>query len=177
MKIAEETIGAEMAWNRQMYLGHGGHILTFPVAKGALMNVVAFHSSQSDTWEGDWVQPLQKENLQRDFVGWGEKVTKIMEVSTSRFLKELLLTTNFFSSSKVLMSGRSLIILKFQPFTKVDSASSVMQLTQRARTMDKVPQWQSKMPMFSQIFSGSVIQLQRSLPLSKVMIMSEYHVR
>lgn len=83
MKIAEAALGAELANNRQMYLGHRGHVLTFPVAKGALMNVVAFHSSQSDVWEGDWVQPLQKESLERDFVGWGEKVTKIMEVSNA----------------------------------------------------------------------------------------------
>ncbi|KAH6672400.1 putative salicylate hydroxylase [Halenospora varia] len=62
MKIAEEAIGKEKANNRQMYLGHRGHVLTFPVAKGALMNVVAFHSSQSDT-------------------GWGEAVTKIMELT------------------------------------------------------------------------------------------------
>lgn len=80
MKLAEAALGAEKANNRQMYLGHRGHVLTFPVANGALMNVVAFHSSQSDTWEGEWIQPLQKDNVKRDFVGWGESVTKIMEV-------------------------------------------------------------------------------------------------
>lgn len=82
MKVAEAALGAEKANNRQMYLGHGGHILTFPVARGALMNVVAFHDSKSDTWEGEWIQQLQKENLQRDFSeGWGEDVKRIMEVS------------------------------------------------------------------------------------------------
>lgn len=81
MKLAEAALGAEKANNRQMYLGHKGHVLTFPVANGALMNVVAFHSSQSETWDGEWVQPLQMNSLNRDFVGWGESVTKIMEVS------------------------------------------------------------------------------------------------
>jgi len=80
MKLAEAALGAEKANNRQMYLGHRGHILTFPVANGVLMNVVAFHSSKSDIWEGEWIQPLQKENVKRDFDGWGESVTKIMEV-------------------------------------------------------------------------------------------------
>jgi salicylate hydroxylase len=94
MKIAEQAIGAEMANNRQMYLGHNGHVLTFPVANGALMNVVAFHTSQSDTWEGDWVQPLQKESLERDFVGWGEKVTRIMEVSQSASEEKILNVAN-----------------------------------------------------------------------------------
>lgn len=81
MVKAEEALGEEMANNRQMYLGHGGHVLTFPIAGGKLLTVVAFHSSRTEDWEGDWVQPLQKQNLQRDFVGWGEKVTKIMDVS------------------------------------------------------------------------------------------------
>jgi salicylate hydroxylase len=80
MKEAEVVLGKWNANNRQMYLGHGGHLLTFPVANGALMNLVAFHDSQKETWEGDWAQPLQKNNARRDFVGWGQKITKIIEV-------------------------------------------------------------------------------------------------
>jgi salicylate hydroxylase len=85
MPKAVEALGAEKANNRQMYMGHGGHVLTFGVGNGALMNVVGFHTSQGDTWEGDWVQPLQKESMQRDFspAQWGQKVSKIMEVSCS----------------------------------------------------------------------------------------------
>lgn len=82
MDVAEAALGKEKANCRQMYLGHGGHMLTFPVAKGAMMNAVAFHSTEKDTWEGEWVQPLQKYKLQRDFTGWGTHVTKIMEVRT-----------------------------------------------------------------------------------------------
>lgn len=84
MKIAEAALGAEKANNRQMYLGHGGHIITFPVANGALMNIVAFCSRGN--WEGDWIQPLQKESLKRDFLGWGKDVTKIIEVRRSSSL-------------------------------------------------------------------------------------------
>jgi len=80
MKIAESALGIEKSQNRQMYLGHNRHCITFPVAKGALMNVVAFSGLDSDTWEGDWVKPRQKEHAQRAFQGWGEKVIKIMEV-------------------------------------------------------------------------------------------------
>jgi salicylate hydroxylase len=54
MKVAEEAIGAEKANNRQMYLGHDGHMLTFPVSNGALMNVVAFHSKES-WYEEEWI--------------------------------------------------------------------------------------------------------------------------
>ncbi|KAG9228987.1 putative salicylate hydroxylase [Amylocarpus encephaloides] len=59
MKIAEAALGAEKANNRHMYLGHGAHVLTFPVGKGAMMNVVAFSDSQKETWEGEWVQLIQ----------------------------------------------------------------------------------------------------------------------
>lgn len=41
-------------------------------------------SALNSMLEGDWVQPSQEENLQRDFVGWGEKMTKIMDVSYDR---------------------------------------------------------------------------------------------
>ena len=79
MKLAEAALGAEKANNRQMYLGHGGHFLTFPVGNGALMNVVAFHTHEGE-WKGEWVQPLKKDELQNDFAGWGQNVTKIIEV-------------------------------------------------------------------------------------------------
>ncbi|KAF8855513.1 mannitol 1-phosphate dehydrogenase [Acephala macrosclerotiorum] len=79
MKLAEAALGREKANNRQMYLGHGGHFLTFPVANGALMNVVAFHTREG-AWDGEWVQQLQKDELQKDFSGFGESVTKIIEL-------------------------------------------------------------------------------------------------
>ena len=89
MKLAENALGAERANNRQMYLGHGGHVVTFPVAKGTLMNVVAFHGTASDTWEGEWVKPLQKESVQRDFAGWGDNVTKIVEACIFWYLEDV----------------------------------------------------------------------------------------
>ncbi|EPE30263.1 FAD/NAD(P)-binding protein [Glarea lozoyensis ATCC 20868] len=80
MAKTEAVLGKEKANNRHMYLGHGGHVLTFPVGKGMMMNVVAFADSQSDTWEGEWIQPLQHESMTRDFGHWGESVVKIMEL-------------------------------------------------------------------------------------------------
>lgn len=84
MKLAEEALGDEHAHNRTMFLGRGGHVLTFPVANGDIMNVVAFHDSESTTWEGEHVQKLQMEKAQRDFSEsqWGVWVVKIVEVST-----------------------------------------------------------------------------------------------
>ncbi len=80
MDLAEAAMGKEEARNRNMYLGHGRHVVTFSVRDGVLMNVVAISSRES--WEGKWVQPGQKKEMMRDFAGWGEKVTKILEVSS-----------------------------------------------------------------------------------------------
>jgi salicylate hydroxylase len=46
MEKAVELLGKEKAMNCQAYLGYHGHMLTFPVAGGRLMNVVAFQSSK-----------------------------------------------------------------------------------------------------------------------------------
>jgi salicylate hydroxylase len=82
MAKAVAVLGNDKAENRQMYLGHQGHVLTFGVARGTLLNVVAFHTAKNkDKWEGEWIQPLQKDSLDRDFVGWGQQVTKLMDVS------------------------------------------------------------------------------------------------
>lgn len=85
VELAEEVLGAEHANNRTMFLGRGGHVLTFPVANGSITNVVAFHESENGTWEGDYVQKLQMAKAQRDFSKsqWGSCVVKIVEVSTT----------------------------------------------------------------------------------------------
>ncbi|CAG8960503.1 hypothetical protein HYFRA_00008223 [Hymenoscyphus fraxineus] len=88
MKAAEAALGPEKANNRQMYIGHGGHVLTFPIANGTLMNVVAFRSYTKE-WEGEWVKPLQKENAQGAFPDshWGKNIVTIMEDETDSFFK------------------------------------------------------------------------------------------
>lgn len=85
MKVGEEVLGHEHANNRTMFLGRGGHVLTFPVANGAILNVVAFHESENSTWEGEYVQKLQMGKAQRDFSEsqWGSWVVKIVKVSTT----------------------------------------------------------------------------------------------
>ena len=80
MDKAVQAIGAGRALHRQMYLGHHRHMLTFGVAKGTLMNVVAFHNTGSQTWDQAFVVPQQKDNFKKDFEGWGDVVTKIIEV-------------------------------------------------------------------------------------------------
>ncbi|RDW78125.1 hypothetical protein BP5796_05977 [Coleophoma crateriformis] len=81
MEKAVEAVGDELARNSQMYLGHNGHLLTFPIEKGATMNVVAFHRKEDGKWENDqWVLPMKKEDMFRDFEAWGDSVKHILSL-------------------------------------------------------------------------------------------------
>ncbi|GKT87587.1 mannitol 1-phosphate dehydrogenase [Colletotrichum tofieldiae] len=79
MEEAEQLLGDELARNSQVYFGRHGHILTFSIAKGKIMNVVAFRSA--DEWKSnDWVVSVKKEDMLKDFEGWGEKSQKIIQM-------------------------------------------------------------------------------------------------
>ncbi|EFQ34823.1 mannitol 1-phosphate dehydrogenase [Colletotrichum graminicola] len=79
MEKAEELLGAELAKNSQMYFGRHGHMLTFSVAKGKMMNVVAFRSAEE--WKSDkWVMGVKREDMVNDFKGWGDKSQKIIQM-------------------------------------------------------------------------------------------------
>ena len=80
MDKAIAAIGSEKAQNRFMFLGVGGHVLVFPVAEGEVMNVVAFSNTKSGTWEGNWVKPMKREDMDADFKGFGEECQKIFSV-------------------------------------------------------------------------------------------------
>lgn len=61
----------------QMYLGLDGHILTFPVKQGRLINVVAFVTDRSQphpTWPQDapWVRDSSQQEMLDAFAGWGD---------------------------------------------------------------------------------------------------------
>lgn len=60
----------------QMYLGLDGHILTFPVKQGRIINVVAFVSDRSQpnpVWPQDasWVREASQREMLDAFDGWG----------------------------------------------------------------------------------------------------------
>ncbi|WP_231866601.1 salicylate 1-monooxygenase [Metapseudomonas resinovorans] len=68
----------------QMYLGLDGHILTFPVKQGRLINVVAFVSDRSSaepTWPEDapWVRETSQAEMLDAFAGWGAAARVLLE--------------------------------------------------------------------------------------------------
>ncbi|GAB7361289.1 hypothetical protein MBLNU230_g1349t1 [Neophaeotheca triangularis] len=81
MSRATELLGAELAQNAQLYMGRGGHILTFPIEKGQTMNVVAFSTKADGKWEDDeWVKPMDRAGMERDFDGWVESTRRILSL-------------------------------------------------------------------------------------------------
>ncbi|SDS24612.1 salicylate 1-monooxygenase [Pseudomonas oryzae] len=68
----------------QMYLGLDGHILTFPVKHGRIINVVAFISDRSQpepTWPADapWVSETSQREMLDAFTGWGDAARVLLE--------------------------------------------------------------------------------------------------
>lgn len=80
MKKAVEVAGPEMQ-TRQIYVGKGGHLLMFPINDGKSLNIVAFKDAASAPWtHRQWVVPSSREDLLKDFKGWDEKSTKVLEL-------------------------------------------------------------------------------------------------
>ncbi|KAM0146137.1 hypothetical protein ACHAQE_010890 [Botrytis cinerea] len=79
MEEAKARIG-EKAGQRIFYLGHGGHVVSFPVEGGKSMNIVAFANREEGSWEGSWVKENVGEELERDYLdgSWGGDVEGIM---------------------------------------------------------------------------------------------------
>ncbi|KAH8807938.1 mannitol 1-phosphate dehydrogenase [Xylogone sp. PMI_703] len=80
MKTAISAVGSDVE-NRQMYLGKGFHVLTFPIRGGKMLNVVAFRNDEAGSWvDRRWVIPSSREELLKDFEGCGEKALRVLEL-------------------------------------------------------------------------------------------------
>ncbi|KAM3507704.1 hypothetical protein MY11210_007042 [Beauveria gryllotalpidicola] len=112
MDKAIAAIGEEKARNRCMFLGKGGHVLIFPIAKGRFMNVVAFASSKDGNWEGNWIKPMKKEDMEEDFRNFGQdcqKIFSLMENTDQRGIFDLSKDIPTFTSEplRLLLLGDS----------------------------------------------------------------------
>jgi salicylate hydroxylase len=95
MAKAVEIMGEETTRTPQMHLGYHGHVLTFPIANGTIMNgtyipnsllsdfptdwrlVVAF--SSRPTWDDpNWVVRTSREDMMENYMQWGPTVRNIM---------------------------------------------------------------------------------------------------
>lgn len=81
MSKAVNLLGETQARNAQGYLGYGGHVLTMQVERGTIMNVVAFRTKLDGKWDDpQWVLPMQKDDMNRDFADWSDDVKKILNL-------------------------------------------------------------------------------------------------
>ncbi|CAI5702787.1 unnamed protein product [Peronospora effusa] len=106
MEKAVALLGDEMARNSQMYLGYHGHVITFPIQHGRVMNVVAF-ASKKEWKDQKWVVPTTKEALTKDFAGFSKHVRDIISMMENTDIWALFhhLPARTYSRGKMLLIG------------------------------------------------------------------------
>ncbi|USP76187.1 hypothetical protein yc1106_03461 [Curvularia clavata] len=78
MTKAVEIMGQGIPETPQLYMGYGGHVLTFPIANGTILNVVAF--SSRPTWDKpEWVVQTSHEDLLNDYKHWSPTISAVMD--------------------------------------------------------------------------------------------------
>jgi salicylate hydroxylase len=82
MDEAVAALGEWTAQNAHFHWGYDGHLLTFPIEHGKTMNVVAFRTKKDGKWNhgSQWVLPGNREQMLRDFEGWGKDVQGILSM-------------------------------------------------------------------------------------------------
>ena len=66
-------LGEKLAYNSQIHLGYQGHVVTFPVKMGTIMNVVVFSSAEK--WDDkEWVIHADPQKMYQDYKEWGSNV-------------------------------------------------------------------------------------------------------
>lgn len=78
METAKKAVG-NLAERSHMFWGYGGHLVDFPIDKGATLNVVAFQTKKDGKWEhDDWVIPGTTEQALEDFKDWSQPVRNLI---------------------------------------------------------------------------------------------------
>lgn len=81
MDKARAALGDDKSSTRYMHLGPNAHVLTFPVAMGKILNVVAFVTDPAEWSSKDQLTlPATKAEALRSFAGFGPVVTTIMSL-------------------------------------------------------------------------------------------------
>jgi salicylate hydroxylase len=75
---ARKAVG-DLANVSHMFWGYGGHLVDFPIDKGATLNIVAFQTKKDGKWEhDDWVVPGTTEQALEDFKDWSQPVRDLI---------------------------------------------------------------------------------------------------
>ncbi|KAK4945730.1 hypothetical protein LTR10_015078 [Elasticomyces elasticus] len=81
MEQAINAVGEELAQNACMHMGLNGHVLTFAVDHGQILNIVAFRTTTED-WPdyNRLTKPAKRDDALRDFSGYGANVTNLLKL-------------------------------------------------------------------------------------------------
>ncbi|KAM0810164.1 putative FAD-binding domain-containing protein [Seiridium cardinale] len=80
MKSAIEALGEHKPSTRFMHIGPDAHMLTFPVAMGAFLNVVAFVSDAQEWPHENLTAKARKKDIVGNLANFGPTVRKIVEL-------------------------------------------------------------------------------------------------
>jgi salicylate hydroxylase len=111
MSVAEPVLGLEKTETRHMYLGPDSHALTFPVAGGKLLNVVAFTTDDNDWPHPDkFTAPASKADAIKAFAGFAPTVRAIINLLPEQLDKWAVFDTYdnpvpFFTKGRICISG------------------------------------------------------------------------
>ncbi|KAK3320576.1 putative monooxygenase [Cercophora scortea] len=109
---ARERLTEDKCSTRYMHLGQDGHVLTFPVAMGAMINVVAFVTDRGE-WAGGekMTLPATKAEAKRCFVDFGPVVTTVIDLLDDKLDKWAIFDTfDHPASTYVSQSGTTCLI-------------------------------------------------------------------
>ena len=111
MSRAKPVLGIEKTETRHMYLGQNGHVLTFPVAGGNILNVVAFTTDHSDwPYPDKFTAPVTKADAVKAFADFNNTVRAIIDLLPDHLDKWAVFDTyphpaHTFAKGKVCIAG------------------------------------------------------------------------
>ena len=74
------TLPPDFVDNLIFQLGYTGHVFTYPIKDGELLNVIATHHSENPQWQHEkWVIPATREDMARDFQSFGKPTQTVVE--------------------------------------------------------------------------------------------------
>ena len=81
MADAERILGKGMAADSKIFLGPVRHFLSYPIAKGAQANIIAFVFEDKEWNEPGWTKEVSREEMILDFQGHvDERLVKLLDV-------------------------------------------------------------------------------------------------
>jgi salicylate hydroxylase len=81
MDRAIETIGEPLAMTAQNYVGVGGHVITYPINGGTILNIVGCKYDPGAMWSHDrWQVPSTRERMMKDFDHMGAAARRVLSL-------------------------------------------------------------------------------------------------